>query len=82
MSVRTFRVGERVEWDCNGATRRGRVVRVATESGRLGDYVFDASSACPRYVVQEEGGGREALRAETLRRARDAPPALENSYGG
>ncbi|HEX8118938.1 MAG TPA: DUF2945 domain-containing protein [Pyrinomonadaceae bacterium] len=82
MAFETFKVGDRVEWSSNGLTRRGLVVRVATESGRIGDYVFDASAEYPRYVVEKEGGGREALHAEALRLARAAPRAVESSYGG
>ena len=82
MAVERFRVGERVEWGGGGAAARGRVVGVATESGRIGDYVYDASEASPRYIVETDGGRRVAHRAEALRRAREAPSAVESSYGG
>ena len=82
MGFETFRVGEQVEWEAGGPAQRGRVIRVATESGRIGDYVFDASGEHPRYVVEKEGGGRAAFHSEALRRAREPPPAVESSYGG
>ena len=82
MAFEAFKAGERVEWESNGVTQRGRVIRVATESGRIGDYVFDATAAHPRYVVEKDAGGREAFHAEALRRARESPLALESSYGG
>jgi hypothetical protein len=82
MAFETFGVGERVEWESRGATQRGRVLSVATESGRIGDYVFDASASNPRYVVEKDAGGREAFHADALRRAREAPSAVESSYGG
>lgn len=81
MTGETFEVGERVEWGSGGTAGRGRVVGVATESGRIGDYVYDASPRSPRYIVETEEGRRAAHRAEALRRAR-AGAAVESSYGG
>lgn len=82
MAGERFRVGERVEWAGGGARARGRVVAVALESGRIGDYVYDASEGSPRYIVQTDEGRRVAHRAEALRRTREAPSAAESSYGG
>ncbi len=38
-----------------------------TESGRIGDFVYDASSERPRYIVETEEGRQVAQRAEALR---------------
>ncbi len=80
MAVKSFMVGDRVEWENNGGTGRGRVVGVATCSGRIGDYVYDASRERPRYIVEKEGGGRAAYHAEALNPSK--PEAVESSYGG
>lgn len=82
MAVETFRVGERVEWDGGGRTARGRVMWIATESGRIGDYVYDASRESPRYIVETDEGKRAAHRAGALRRERPGAAVVESSYGG
>lgn len=79
MAYETFKVGDRVEWEGGGVTARGRILWIATESGRIGDYVYDASPESPRYIVETEEGRRAAPRAEGLRRAE---AAVESSYGG
>ena len=81
MAGQTFSVGERVEWAGGGASARGRVVEVATESGRIGDYVYDATPQSPRYIILTDEGRRVAHRAEFLRRAQPEA-AVESSYGG
>ena len=48
---------------------RGRIVGVATESWRAGDFIYDASSDNPRYIVEPDEGKRAARRAGELRRA-------------
>ena len=69
MAGETFQIGERVNWQSGGGTAEGRVVGFATESGRVGDYVYNASSDDPRYIVETDGGRRAAHRAEALSRA-------------
>lgn len=66
MARKTFQVGERVNWQSGGGTARGRVVGVATESGRIGDFVYDASEDSPRYIVETDEGRRAAHRAGAL----------------
>ena len=69
MADETFQIGERVSWQSGGGTAVGRVVRVATESGRVGDFVYNASKEDPRYIVETDEGRRGAHRAEALSRA-------------
>ena len=45
------------------------IVRFATRSGRIGDFVYAASENDPRYVVETNDGKRAAPKAETLKRA-------------
>ncbi len=66
MGSKSFRVGDRVKWKSGGGTARGRVVGIATESGRIGDFVYDASRDYPRYIVETDEGTRAAHRAEAL----------------
>jgi hypothetical protein len=66
MASKTFQIGERVNWKRDGGTALGRVVGVATESGRIGDFVYDASKESPRYIVETDEGERAAHRADAL----------------
>ena len=69
MSGKTFQIGERVNWQSGGGTAEGKIVRVASESGRVGDFVYNASREDPRYIVETDEGKRAAHRAEALSRA-------------
>ena len=66
MSKKTFRIGERVNWQSGGGTASGRVIGIATESGRVGDFVYNASGKDPRYIVETDEGRCAAHRAEAL----------------
>jgi hypothetical protein len=64
---KTFSIGDRVKWQSSGGgTVEGKVVGVATESGRIGDFVYDASKDYPRYIVETAEGQRAAQRGEKL----------------
>ncbi|MBA3765661.1 MAG: DUF2945 domain-containing protein [Acidobacteria bacterium] len=49
-----FQVGDYVQWKRGGGsgTDEGKVVRIATESGRTGDFVYNASKEFPRYIIE------------------------------
>ncbi len=70
MSRETFQIGDRVNWRSGGGTAEGRIVLIATESGRVGDFVYNASGEDPRYIVETDEGRRAAHRAGALSRAR------------
>ncbi len=67
MASKKFQIGDRVKWNSGDASAEGKVVEVATESGRIGDYVYNASQEHPRYIVEINEGKRAAHRAEALR---------------
>ena len=69
MMEKRFNVGDRVKWMNGSSKAEGLIVRVAEESGRMGDFVYGASGDDPRYIVETEEGRRAAHRAETLERA-------------
>jgi hypothetical protein len=77
----TLQVGDRVRWRSGTRVAEGRVVKIAFESGRIGDFVYDASRDFPRYIVETDEGSRGALRAEELSRAQPAR-SLEGFHGG
>ncbi|HWS99320.1 MAG TPA: DUF2945 domain-containing protein [Pyrinomonadaceae bacterium] len=64
----TLRVGDRVRWQSGGRLTEGRVIKIAFESGRIGDFVYDASRDFPRYIVETDEGHRAAHRPEALSR--------------
>lgn len=67
MTNTAFRIGDRVKWRSRGGgTTEGKVIGVATESGRIDDFVYDASKDHPRYIVETDEGRRDAHRGETL----------------
>ena len=67
MASKTFQIGDRVNWKSGGTTAEGQVVKIAFESGRMGDFVYDASRENPRYIVETNEGNRAAHRAEALK---------------
>lgn len=69
MNGKMFRIGERVRWKSSGGTAEGEIVRIATESGRIGDFVYNASREDPRYIIVTDEGNRAAHRAEALSRS-------------
>jgi hypothetical protein len=62
-----FRIGDRVKWESGRAIAEGKVVEVATQSGQIGDFVYDASRERPRYIVKTTDGRLAAQRADALR---------------
>lgn len=66
MASKTLKIGDRVKWNSNNSTAEGQVIIVAVESGRIGDFVYDASRDYPRYIVETDEGKRAAHRAEAL----------------
>lgn len=69
MTEKNFKVGDRVKWMNGSREAEGLIVRVAEESGRIGDFVYGASGDDPRYIVETVEGKRAAHRANMLERA-------------
>ncbi len=65
---RPYKVGDDVHWDSSGGTSTGKVVEVATRSGKIKNSTYKASEDDPRYIVETEQGKRAAHRSEELRR--------------
>jgi hypothetical protein len=74
MAGKTFSIGDRVNWNSGGGTARGKVVGIATCSGRIDDFVYDASREHPRYIVETDEGKRAAHRPEALSRSQPGNP--------
>ena len=68
--TKTFRKGDRVEWDSHGGTAQGNVLRKITERTEAGGRTVDASEDEPQYLVRsEKSGGTAVHKPEALRRA-------------
>lgn len=66
MAEHTLKVGDRVRWSSHGGHAEGKVVRVATTDGTLGDFAYRASKDAPRYIVETADGKRAAHTADAL----------------
>jgi len=65
---RAFKIGDSVCCDSGHTTVEGKIVRIATESGSIGDFVYSASDEHPRYIVKTENGMHIAESAQALSR--------------
>ena len=65
----TWEVGDRVQWDSNGGTSTGTIVRVAKRAGKIKDFAYKASAEDPRYIVETDEGKHAAHKAGELRKA-------------
>ena len=64
-----LREGDRVAWSHSRGTSHGKVVEVATTSGKIEDFAYEASEDDPRYIVEsDDTGARAAHKAEALRK--------------
>lgn len=66
MTGENFQIGDSVKSESGRATAEGKVVEVATKSGQIGDFVYDASGEYPRYIVKTVDGRLAAQRADAL----------------
>jgi len=72
MADKTFRQGDRVEWDSHGGTAVGKVLRRITTETEAGGRKVVASEEEPQYLVEsEKSGGTAVHKPEALRRRSD-----------
>ena len=68
---KTFKKGDRVEWQSHGGTAVGTVERKITSDTEAGGRTVRASKDEPQYLVKsEKSGGTAVHKPEALRRAR------------
>ena len=71
MTDKTFKAGDRVEWDSHGGTAVGEVVRKISADEEAGGRTVRASKDEPQYLVRSDKSGGEAVhKPEALRRRR------------
>ena len=72
MADKTFRQGDRVEWDSHGGKAVGKVLKKITTETEAGGRKVVASEEEPQYLVEsEKSGGTAVHKPEALRRRSD-----------
>lgn len=67
--AKTFRKGDKVEWDSHGGTAVGKVEKKITSRTEAGGRTVDASPEEPQYLVRsDKSGGTAVHKPEALRR--------------
>jgi hypothetical protein len=61
-----FKVGDRVKWHSSGGEANGKIVKIATEDGKIEDFDYKASKDDPRYIVETDTGKRAAHKPDAL----------------
>jgi hypothetical protein len=68
--MKSFKQGDRVEWDSHGGTAVGEVLRKITSDTEAAGRTVRASEEEPQYEVRsEKSGGTAVHKPEALRRA-------------
>jgi hypothetical protein len=77
--ARTFRKGDRVEWNSHGGKRSrrgvavGTVVKTLTAPTSIKGHDVKASAEEPQYLVRSDNGGEAAHKPSALRRSTTKP---------
>ena len=68
--MKSFKQGDRVEWDSHGGTAVGEVLRKITSDTEAAGRTVRASEEEPQYEVRsDKSGGTAVHKPEALRRA-------------
>lgn len=69
MSEKSFRKGDKVEWDSHGGTAVGKVEKKITSETQAGGRKVKASQDEPQYLVKsDKSGGTAVHKPEALRK--------------
>ena len=61
MAEKTFKKGDKVEWDSSGGTSQGKVVEKVTDTAKVKGHTAKASEEEPQYRVKSDKSGKEAI---------------------
>jgi hypothetical protein len=67
--TKSFKSGDRVEWDSSGGHSNGKVVSKLTEPMKIKGHKVAASKDNPEYLVESKTGKRAAHKPSALSRA-------------
>jgi plastocyanin len=60
MAEKTFKAGDKVEWDSSGGHSVGKVVKELTSETQIKGHKVAASKDNPEYLVKSDKSGKEA----------------------
>jgi plastocyanin len=60
MAEKTFKAGDKVEWDSSGGHSVGKVVKKLTSETQIKGHKVAASKDSPEYLVRSDKSGKEA----------------------
>ena len=60
MAEKTFKAGDKVEWDSSGGHSKGKVVKKVTSPTQIKGHKVAASKDNPEYIVKSDKSGKEA----------------------
>lgn len=60
MTAKTFKVGDKVEWNSSGGHSTGKVTRKITSPTKIKDHKVAASADDPQYMVKSDKSGKVA----------------------
>ena len=61
MAEKTFKAGDKVEWDSSGGHSTGKVVKKVTGTEHVKGHVAKATKENPEYRVKSDKSGKEAI---------------------
>jgi hypothetical protein len=61
MAEKTFKKGDKVEWDSSNGTTSGEVVKKETKTTHVKGHTAKATASDPQYRVKSEKTGKEAV---------------------
>jgi hypothetical protein len=71
MTEKTFKAGDKVEWDSSGGHSVGKVVKKVTSPTQIKGHKVAASKDNPEYIVKSDKSGKEAAhKPESLKKAK------------
>ncbi len=67
---KTFKAGDKVQWDSSGGHSVGKVVKKETSTTKAGGHTAKATKEEPQYRVKSDKSGKEAVhKPESLKKA-------------
>ncbi len=68
--TKTFKAGDKVEWDSSGGHSTGKVVKKETGTAKVKGHTAKATKDDPQYRVKSDKSGKEAIhKPSELKRA-------------
>lgn len=71
MADKTFKAGDKVEWDSSGGHSVGKVMKKVTKPTQIKGHKVAASKDNPEYIVKSDKSGKEAAhKPDALKKAK------------